>query len=348
MINFQLLDYQAILDKFGHSREKRKHLLLGNGFSIACDPIFSYGRLYDAAVAAGLSKRAQQIFDHLGTSNFEGAMRLLDESHLVAEIYGLIPPGKSAMRDDVEIIKHTLIDAVAKSHLAHTGLLSDEKKASALRFMEPYHNIFTTNYDLLAYWVSLSHHSGRSPWGDGFRHDQDAPEEPYVVFSERLGSDPGMFYVHGGLHLNVSHGELRKHSWAKSGRPLTELIKQSLEKGDYPLFIAEGAADKKLEQIQRTGYLWYCLDKLSKVQNALVVFGHTLGSSDQHIADVIAGNIDLPCLAIGLFGNPDSVENCAIRDGAARMQIKRRERIKRKGKALEVLYFNSESASVWN
>lgn len=80
----------------------RRHLLLGNGFSVACDPIFSYARLYDAAVEAGLSDRAQQVFAYLGTNNFEGVMRLLDDTHRVAEIYGLVAEGaQSQMQADV-------------------------------------------------------------------------------------------------------------------------------------------------------------------------------------------------------------------------------------------------------
>lgn len=347
MTDFTLWNYQEILERFGGKKESRKHLLLGNGFSIACDPIFQYGRLYDTAVQAGLSSRAQKVFEYLGTNNFEGAMRLLDDTHLVAELYGLIAPGTSPMLDDVQIVKNTLIEAVAKSHLPHTGCLADSKKEAALKFMEPFFNVFTTNYDLLAYWVSLSHPSGRPPWGDGFRHDADEPEAPYVVFSERLGGDPGLFYLHGGLHLHLNHGELRKHSWKKSGTPLTELIRKGLDEGNYPLFVAEGGAAQKLEQIQRSGYLWYCLDKLAKVQNLVVAFGHTLGPSDQHIADVLAENVDLPTIAIGLYGDPDSKENREIRAAAERMQKARNRRLKRRGKALEIAFFNSESAGVW-
>jgi hypothetical protein len=276
----ELLSYDAVLKSLGST----SYLLLGNGFSVACDPIFSYSRLYDAAVAAGLSVRAQAVFERLGTNNFEGVMRLLDDAHWIATTYGLVRSGDSSeMIDDVRIVKTTLVEAVAKNHLPHTGHVSDEKKAAARNFFDPYHSIFTTNYDLLAYWVIMSA-GERVIFQDGFREDEDAADAPYVIFSERLGNARGLFYLHGALHLYLASGELRKRCWSRSQTPLTDLIKQGLTENEYPLFVAEGAAEQKLSQIQRAGYLWYCLDKLARIKSPLVVFGHSLGESDRHIA----------------------------------------------------------------
>lgn len=347
MEKVEVLDYYDMLAKYGGGPESRKHLLLGNGFSIACDPIFQYGKLYDTAVEAGLSDRAQQVFGFLGTNNFEGVMRLLEDADQVARVYGLIAGDKSALLDDVAIIKKTLIEAVSKSHLPNTGSLADTKKEAALKFMGDYFNVFTTNYDLLGYWVSLSTPDGNPPWGDGFRNDPDEPDATYVVFAERLGNSRGMFYLHGALHLYLHQGELRKHSWKKSGLPLTDLISQGLDAGNYPLFVAEGLATRKLEQIQRTGYLWYCLDKLARVKNLLVVFGHTLGPSDQHITDVLTSNGELPRISIGLFGDLDSPINQEIIATAQKMQQARKKRMRRGDKPLEIVFFGSESAKVW-
>ena len=327
----------------------RKHVLLGNGFSIACDPVFSYASLYNAAVARGLSDRAQAVFARVGTNNFEGVMRLLERSHWIAEIYNLIEEGGSSpMLADAEIVKRTLVQAVTESHLAHTGLVPDEKKAAARRFLRPFHNIFTTNYDLLAYWVIMSSPTGPQ-WQDGFRSDEDDPAAPYVVFAERLGGQQGLYYLHGALHLYVAHGELRKHTWIRTGRPLTELVRESLAEGEYPLFVAEGEPSKKLEQIQRTGYLWYCLDKLARVRGPLVILGHSLGPADQHLADVVSGNTDLPHIAVGLHGDPSSPENRAICASAEAIRARRAALVERRarGQELEVSYFESESAQIW-
>lgn len=340
-----VISYDELLDGLGTGR---KHILLGNGFSIACDSIFKYERLYDSAVGAGLSKRAQKVFGRLGTSNFEGAMRLLDDAHWVATTYELIKDGRSDLLDDVEIIKTTLVKAVANSHLTHTGEVEEERKQIALEFLSPYHNIFTTNYDLLPYWVNM-YTPREQRWGDGFRSDEDEPDAPYVIFTERLGGHKGLFYIHGALHLYVAHGELRKHCWGRTGTPLTQLIKEGLEQQNYPLFIAEGKSEGKLEQIQRNGYLWYCLDKLARIEGALVVFGHALGDSDQHIIDVLATNPKLKRVAIGLFGDPTSKANKSIYASAKKMEATRAHLANtRKGVApLSIEFFDSKAAAPW-
>ncbi|ACL64461.1 conserved hypothetical protein [Anaeromyxobacter dehalogenans 2CP-1] len=340
----EVLTYQDALATLG---DRRKHVLLGNGFSIACDPVFKYGRLYDAAVSAGLSPRAQNVFDYLGTSNFEGVMRLLDDAHWVAETYELVR-GRSQMLDDVDIVKKTLVDAIANSHLEHTGKVPDEKKAAALEFLSPYYNVFTTNYDLLVYWVNMHRREGPI-WGDGFREDEDEPDSLYVVFSERLGGQRGMFYLHGALHLYTAGGELRKHTWKRTGTPLTHLIKAGLANKEYPMFVAEGSAKKKLEQIQRNGYLWYALDKLARIEGPLVVFGLSLGDSDSHITQALADNVNMPAILVGLHGDPKSAVNQAIHASVAKMMARRQDLVKRRhrGKTLEVVYYDSATAKAW-
>lgn len=64
MINFDPISYDDVLAQF--KKGERVHLLIGNGFSIACDKQFSYPALYDQAVENGLSKRAQALFAKMG------------------------------------------------------------------------------------------------------------------------------------------------------------------------------------------------------------------------------------------------------------------------------------------
>jgi len=42
------------------------------------------------------------------------------------------------------------------------------------------------------------------------------------------------------------------------------------------------------------------------------IFGHSIGSSDQHIANRVASNVDLEDLYVGLHGDPDSQGNQSI------------------------------------
>lgn len=61
--------------------QNKRHLLLGNGFSIACCPdAFSYGRLVDEADFSELSVDAAELFGLSGTSDFERVINMLRAS----------------------------------------------------------------------------------------------------------------------------------------------------------------------------------------------------------------------------------------------------------------------------
>lgn len=205
-----MLKYSDVLSKVG----KTIHLLVGNGFSISCDPIFSYKNLYEKALKAGLSKNAQSIFENFGTNNFEAVMRLLDDGNWLAGLYGLVKPENSELKQDLDVLKQTLIEVIAKSHISHSGEIAEERKAKVSEFFNPYTNIFCTNYDLLAYWV-VNWSNNPPIHEDGFRADEDDPST--LLFSERVKDKKGLFYIHGGLHLFNGSGGIRKYSYVRSG-----------------------------------------------------------------------------------------------------------------------------------
>ncbi len=201
------LTYQEVLEAAGNGR---KHLLLGNGFSIGCDARFRYDSLYAYAKEEGLSGRAQAVFERLGTNNFEGVLRALDDTAFVAEVYGLAPGAEPTptITDDAEQIKRVLVSAVAGRHLDLPSDVPDEKKAACVEFLTPYYNVFTTNYDLLLYWVEM-HGLDVLKGRDGFRAPPGNPDAPYLEFHERVGGEKGIFFLHGALHLYVANGEIR-------------------------------------------------------------------------------------------------------------------------------------------
>jgi hypothetical protein len=95
------------------------------------------------------------------------------------------------------------------------GDITEERKSSAANFLVPYHIVFTTNYDLLLYWVAM-HAEIHLHIENCFHSDQAFSDAPYLVFSQRLGDTRGLLYLHGALHLylnNLNDGQLRKHSW---------------------------------------------------------------------------------------------------------------------------------------
>lgn len=342
-----VVPYSEVLKQL--TEGKTHHLLIGNGFSIGCDPCFSYPSLYAMAKNIGLSNRAQKIFERFGTNNFEAVMRLLDDGNWLADTYGLIN-GESEIAKDLDTLKKVLIESIAKSHPEHTGRVPEEKKQKAANFFSLYHNIFSLNYDLLPYWINMV---GQPPvYEDGFREDSDDADAFSLVFSERIGENQGLYFIHGALHLFMGDGGLRKHCWSRTLKPITALIGAGLELGLYPLFVAEGDAEKKMQQIQASGYLSYCYGKLGRIKQRIVTYGFSFGQSDRHITDVIIENTDLTQLFVGVYPSngrySDDVFHAVERMVERRKQITAKDRsamqLKRQ---LSVVFFDSSTSGVW-
>src|SRR3954468_14351287 len=93
----------------------KRHLLLGNGFSIACRPdSFAYGKLVDEADFTALQVSADSLFALCGTADFERAIEALRVSAAVLDLY----PGSSTeaieqLRRDAECLKEALADVLA-------------------------------------------------------------------------------------------------------------------------------------------------------------------------------------------------------------------------------------------
>ena len=102
----KLMKYDDVLKRL----PQRKHLLLGNGFSIACDPIFSYSNLFEYVKDQGLSLNVQKVFEYLGTNNFEGVMKMLEDVEAVRHFYDLEYAAKSKQTiiQDLDFVKTCL------------------------------------------------------------------------------------------------------------------------------------------------------------------------------------------------------------------------------------------------
>jgi len=180
---------------------------------------------------------------------------------------------------------------------------------------------------------------------DGFRSDVDAPDAEYVVFSEHTRDSKGLFFLHGALHLFQVAGEVRKHCWERSGIRLIERIKMGLSNNEYPLFVAEGRSDQKMEQINQSSYLSYCYGKLHRIQKNLVVYGSSFGDNDLHIANAIAENRDLAKVYIGIYDERNLQAMTQI--NRIREYMIARRLLVDSHKPLEVDYFDAKTAKVW-
>jgi hypothetical protein len=331
---------QAISDS---EKFKKRHLLLGNGFSISCRPnIFLYKNLFEQANFTKLSKSARGAFKALNTFDFERVIKALRDVTALLTVYKGVP-GKvvSAMQSDAEGIRELLVETIAASHPTWPGEISEEEYKACREFLSNFATIYSLNYDLLLYWAQMHTENGNSPNSDdGFRKDEYVFEKSYVKWEPSQSHGQNTWFLHGALHVFDSGTEVQKYTWINTGVRLIEQIRDALKRDYYPLFVAEGTSSEKYERIRHCDYLSKAYRSFSSIQGALFIFGHSLAANDNHYLKCIEkGKISK--IYIGLYGDPSSLDNKQI--------IRRARRIKaaREKPELDVSFYDSSSAKIW-
>lgn len=335
---------QAIQASASYSK---RHLFLGNGFSIACRPdIFRYEKLFEQADFSNLPESARQAFSALNTTDFERVIKALWDAAELTALYALPASNIEQMRTDADALKELLVQTIANSHPPLPSDISDSEYAACQQFLSNFHNTYTLNYDLLLYWTHM-HHESRAEIqsDDGFRTSQndieDGIESDYVVWESSQSHEQNMLFLHGALHVFDSGTEIQKYTWSRTGIRLIEQIRDALSKDLFPLFVAEGSSEEKLERIRHSDYLAKAYRSFQEIQHCLFIYGHSLAANDEHYLRLIEHG-KLSHVFVGLYGDPASDVNKAIVRRANAMSMARRSK-----RALQVDFFDSESAKVW-
>ena len=337
---------------------KKRHLLLGNGFSIACRPdIFTYGSLFEQANFSS-APRLQDIFKSAGTTDFEHVIKLLDDASHIVPVYSPNDPDiATMMASDSDKLKDILIKTVATNHPEFPGIISDVKFIACRKFLAHFlgndnknGKVYTLNYDLLLYWTLLQDNVDRLDetikleTDDGFGRDEQTPNE-YVVWKGESSHYQRVHYLHGALHLFDSGVQLQKYTWKNTNIRLLEQARDAMNNGHFPLFVAEGRSEQKLAKIKHSAYLYHSYKSFSTQMNqrddALFVFGHSLSQNDQHIMDKIAQG-KFSHIYVGIHRNQSASDNRKIIDAVTDMARQRSD-----DNSLEVAFFDAASARVW-
>ncbi len=250
--------YQSVIDKLS-KRNKPIHLLMGNGFSIAYNhEIFSYNKLYDFIEKLD-DPLLEKLFGVINTKNFEQIMRQLDSFIDVAKAFDAEPKLIKKLKKAHKTIQKSLIDAVSELHPEHVFEIEREKSKACFNFLSQYlnkdGNIFSTNYDLLLYWVLMRNDASVSI--DGFGRVLLNPEElkkgEEGEWSEELywgsnKSNQNVFYVHGALPLFDTNIEIEKEQY-DTHHYLLGNIKERMRSHEYPIFVTAGDGNDKLAHI---------------------------------------------------------------------------------------------------
>jgi hypothetical protein len=275
---------------------RKTHLLLGNGFSMAYDPnIFSYNALYDFINTLD-DKVLSKLFGAIKSKNFEVIMQQLDTFLLILDAFDADPKLREQLNGASLKLKKSLLDAIKELHPAHVFQVPDEKSIACANFLRQFleygGHIFTTNYDLLLYWILMRQDVEH---GDGCGYEVtnlsevDAGEEPEfssdLIWGENLYRQ-NVHYLHGALQFFDSGADIIKEQYDGTGY-LLENISKRLDKGEYPIFVTAGNGEEKLAHIRHNQYLSYCYDHFSEMDGSLVTFGFGFGEYDEHIIEAI-------------------------------------------------------------
>lgn len=285
-------------DVIAHLRKARRpfSLLMGNGFSMAFDTgIFSYKALHDF-VSAKEDELINKLFGAIKTKNFELVMQQLDTTVALLDAFNADETLTNEISEASARLKNGLLSAIQEMHPEHVFMVSDARSTSCAKFLSQFldsnGHIFTTNYDLLLYWV-LMRQSVHNPI-DGFGRELlnsmevergETPEWSDLIWGPNV-STQNIHYLHGALHLFDEKHEICKEQYSWDAY-LLENIKARLDRGSYPIFVTAGNGDDKLEHIRHNRYLSHCFDALSKTDGSLVTFGFNFGEYDEHIIEAI-------------------------------------------------------------
>lgn len=334
----------------------KRHLLLGNGFSIACRAdIFHYGSLFAQADFSSCPE-AESVFAMLGTQDFEVAIRALENAALIVPAYVASGAGAIAkMQAHAAALKEILIQTIAGNHPAVPPEIDDAKfwacRAFLAHFLATGGQVFTLNYDLLLYWT-LMHDD--NPFGnpvnlaknDGFGNDEDDPDAEYVVWQGEVGAhDARVHFLHGALHLFDSGSELKKYTWVRKGVPLVEQAREAIDNNAYPLFVAEGTSAQKKAKVRHNAYLYQGFKQFTANvktgTHCFFIFGHSLAANDDHILTRMARG-KFRKLYVGVYGDPLTEDNQRIMNRAHELAAQRNEK-----SPLDVAFYDASTAKVW-
>lgn len=335
---------QAILTK-----KRAFHLLLGNGFSMSYDPaIFSYNALYDFIDTLD-DELLSKLFGIVNTKNFELVMRQLESFSELARALSADSDFVTKLDNAREKLRVSLVDAIGSLHPEHVFTIPQHSLESCAAFLKIFQDskgaLFTTNYDLLLYWVLMR--SDKLSSTDGFGRDLENPEEIAVgedaEFSDELRwgkhkDAQNVFYVHGALPLFDTGIDIVKEQY-DSEHYLLQKITRRIDSGDYPVFVTAGSGTEKLTHIRHNPYLEHAYENLSTLDGSLVTFGFNFGEYDSHIINAInraarpATKVPpkLWSIYIGVYSEADRAHIEAIADRFA----------------CKVHMFDAKTANVW-
>ncbi|OBX37864.1 hypothetical protein A8U91_02243 [Halomonas elongata] len=318
----KLESFDDVRKSIASNTERDFHLLLGNGFSMAYDPrIFSYNALHNFITELN-DPDLTTIFAAIETKNFELIMQQLDTLSALLDAFKAGAEIKQKVDAASSKLKSSLLDAVKELHPEHVFTVPEDESKACSHFIKTFldtgGSLFSTNYDLLLYWILMRNNVvGHT---DGFGRDlENADESPLPEDQEwselrwgRNKKNQNVFYLHGALPFFDAGANIIKEEYDQRNY-LLQKIEKRMRRGEYPVFVTAGDGDEKLTHMMHNQYLTHCYETLSNITGSLVTFGFNFGRYDRHIIQAINraakyGGKEFPKLLsvyIGVYSDED-------------------------------------------
>lgn len=260
-------------------------LLLGNGFSINIYNEFNYSTLIELIY----KKVSPKILDLLNDSKELNLEDVLNKLETFKNVSNSLKLKGENVQPFINELKRTFISVI--SDIQPPLDFYKEKfdsDCSTNETLQKFSYIFTTNYDLSLYYLTIESKNFIDRFG--YVH---FPKNTILTFhpeNHHHKSKIPLLYLHGNLIFFKDDVDQIYTSKLKSipGSPILEQIKKNIDSEKFPIIITEGDSKIKLRKILSNDYLNYCWNLFGKTQNKeLVVYGHSLSDSDEHIIKLI-------------------------------------------------------------
>ncbi|KLT64742.1 DUF4917 family protein [Pedobacter sp. BMA] len=276
-----IFDWQTMKDSFEVS-----DILIGNGFSINLWPSLRYDSLCELFCSQSVAEIVD-LFKNFNTTNFEVVLSGLNNAEIVNSVLGSV---NSDIPKIKQRVKDGLIHTIQTTH-PEAKDIRDVMLRSLAKELEPFSDVYTTNYDVYLYKIILANNTlvdlgleNFSQFGDGFYTELSKGKLSFDDFDYKPRN---LIYLHGSLFMFNPSGSTYKIRKIDGNLEYIKLIKIELDNNNFPVYVAEGTAEEKYISINENYYLRSALNKLKSRKGNLVTFGFSFGKSDRHIVEAI-------------------------------------------------------------
>lgn len=314
--------------------EKPLNLLLGNGFSIACEPKFSYK---DFPISQILSPIINNSIS--STTNIENIISETKYMGIILEQCCDVQSATEISSSDIATLKIEFLKYLLCIH-PNYQTLNSYRINNTLGFISLFNKIFTLNYDLLLYWIGMTgkfqqQNRFKLYFNDGFSENSNQD----CIWTNNQGKQ-NIYYLHGAIHLfSDNYNTYKIKSNIENKKNIISIINSYIQNGITPLYVLKGSSIEKERIIYTNEYLNNCYSELGEISGTLFIYGHSLNRTDQHIFDKINSNKQLQNIFISIYEPWNIVNFNNIYENTSQMFDKpTRKKIK---------YYDASSIKIW-